>query len=90
MGEGPTDGILCAVYWRVYSGLVSSYAVRRYTHYLWHDGELQNTDDLDTVLSYFPQLKHGQPSFEGSSYLHQGEAIAAAFRDILEDVRKHE
>ena len=85
--KAPSDGVLCAVYWRVYSGLVTSYAMRRYTHYLWQGGELQNTDDFDAVLRQFPQVKCGQPSFEGGCYLHHGEAIAAAFRDTLEDVR---
>lgn len=85
--KAPTDGVLCAVYWRVYSGIRFNFAIRRFTHYYWRDGELLNTDNLDEVLAMFPQLKHGQPSFEGQSYLHQGEAIAAAFRDTLEDVR---
>lgn len=84
----PSDGLLCVVYGRVLSHIKTEYAIRRYTYYFWNDLELVNTDDLDEVLERFPACKWGQPSFAGKSYLNQGEAIAAAFRDTLEDVRK--
>lgn len=84
----PSDGVLCAVYAVVYSGIKHMYAVRRYTYYYWREHELVNTDDLDSVLERFPQVKWGQPSFAGKSYLHQAQAIAQALTDNLEDVRE--
>lgn len=85
--EAPSDGILCATYACVYSGMKIKMAMRRYTYYLWRGHELINTDNLDEVLTLFPQCKQGQPSFTGASYRHQGEALAAALRDQLEDLR---
>lgn len=85
--EAPSDGIMCATYSNVFSGLKIKAAMRRFTYYFWRGHELVNTDDLNAVLAHFPQCKQGQPSFTGASYRHQGEAIAAALRDQLEDLR---
>lgn len=85
--HAPTDGVLCATYSSVYSGLKLKAALRRYTYYLWRGHELINTDDLDEVLKLFPQCKMGQPAFAGKSYRHQAEAIAQAIKDQLEDLR---
>lgn len=85
----PDDGVLCAVYAITYSGIKVSFAIRRYTYYFWRGHELVNTDDLDEVLNHFPACKRGQPAFTGKSYRHQGEAIAAALADKLDDVRAH-
>lgn len=84
----PTDGVLAMAYHVVYSGIRLSFAMRRYTYWFWREHELINTDDLADVLAEFPQCKMGAPSFEGKSYRHQAEAIAAALRDDLADVRK--
>jgi hypothetical protein len=85
--QAPSDGVLCATYSSVYSGLKLKAAMRRYTYYFWRGHELINTDDLDEVLSHFPQCKYGQPTFAGKSYRHQAEAIAQALKDTLEDLR---
>jgi hypothetical protein len=85
--EAPTDGVLCATYSCVYTGAKFSAAIRRYTYYYWQGHQLQNTDDLDEVLTHFPQCKQGQPSFTGKSYRHQGEALSAALKDDLGDLR---
>jgi hypothetical protein len=85
--KAPTDGVMCAIYGVVYSGIKNKYALRRYTYYYWRQHELRNTDDLDEVLDQFPQLKRGTPQFTGKSYRHQAEAIANALRDTLEGVR---
>jgi hypothetical protein len=85
--EAPTDGVLCATYSIAVGGARMRCATRRYTYYFWKGHELINTDDLDVVLKEFPQCKKGQPSFTGASYRHQGEAIAQALKDDLEDLR---
>jgi hypothetical protein len=85
--QAPSDGVLCAVYSVVYSGIKLHWAMRRYTYYYWRGHELRNTDDLDEVLGQFPQCKRGQPAFTGKSYRHQAESITAAMHDTLEGVR---
>ena len=85
--DAPADGILCATYSSVYSGMQLRAAMRRYTYYYWRGHELINTDDLDEVLTHFPQCKHGQPAFAGKSYRHQAEALSQAIKDQLEDLR---
>ena len=85
--QAPSDGILCAVYSSVYSGLKLNCAMRRYTYYYFRGLEMVNTDDLDLVLKEFPQCKMGQPTFAGKSYRHQAEAISQAIKDQLEDLR---
>lgn len=82
----PSDGILAACYSHVLSEMVTSCALRRYTLYYWRDGELVNTDHLDDVLKDFPMFKTGCPEFTGQSYLVQGQAIADAMKDTLEDL----
>ena len=84
----PSDGILCAVYRVVYGGIMMSFAMRRHTFYYWLNSELVNTDNLEEMVLSFPQCKQGLPSFQGTSYRHMGLAIAAAYADTLEDVRK--
>ena len=83
----PSDGVLAFAYSVVYSGIKLSFALRRYTYWFWREHELFNTDDLDEVLAHFPQCKYGATGFEGKSYRHQAEAIAAALKDDLQDVR---
>ena len=85
--EAPTDGVLCATYQCLYSGALFSCALRRYTYYYWKGHQLLNSDDLHEVLKTFTQCKRGLTQFEGKSYLHQAEALAAALADDLEDLR---
>jgi len=85
--QAPSDGILVATYGVVYTGIKLLVAMRRHTFYYWRGHELVNTDDLDALLLDVPQCKIGCPSFTGNSYRHQAEAIAAACRDQLEDLR---
>lgn len=85
--QAPSDGVLCATYTSVYSGMQLRAAMRRYTYYYWRGHELINTDNLDEVLTHFPQCKHGQPTFTGKSYRHQAEALSQAIKDQLEDLR---
>lgn len=85
--ELPSDGVLAFTYSIVYSGIKVSFAMRRYTYWYWREHELHNTDDLNEVLAGFPQCKWGATGFEGKSYRHQAEAIAAAIKDDLADVR---
>jgi hypothetical protein len=82
----PTDGILSACYSHVLNDMIVSVALRRYTFYLFRNGELVNTDHLDDLLKDFPMFKTGCPAFTGQSYLAQAQAIADAMADTLEDV----
>jgi hypothetical protein len=85
--QAPADGVLAGTYTSVYSGMQLRAAMRRYTYWFWRGHELINTDDLDLVLTHFPQCKHGQPAFAGRSYRHQAEAISQAIKDQLKDIR---
>ena len=82
----PSDGVLCAYYWRKINDVIVSFAMRRFTYYYWKDDAMMNTDDLSEVLVQHPDFKSGLPSFSGSDYLAQASAIAEALRDQLEDV----
>lgn len=84
--QAPSDGVMAGVYAHTLSGVTLSVAMRRHTLYFWEGGELVNTDDFDRVIAAHPQFKRGCPSFTGGDYLGQGEAIAAAIADTLEDV----
>lgn len=84
--QAPSDGVLCAYYWRRINDVIVSFAMRRYTFYMWTAGDLNNTDNLEQVLGEYPLFKFGTPAFTGVDYLSQAEAIAEALKDTLNDV----